>query len=117
MHSAEDHHPHTLVVMVLREVLVALDIEMTIRKICAGVQIILANSADEAAILYPEGRISAVFVQMNAADYGASPLSRRVTADGGKAVLVGYEPVVPLPQDWRALPFPFAEQDLSALLV
>ena len=104
-------------VVVLREWLVARDIEMIIRGIATEARVILARTLDEALAAIPPGRIKAAFVQADAHDFARSDLGLRVAKDGGRTVLVGVDPVKGLPEGWAELPFPFAEQDVSALLV
>jgi hypothetical protein len=104
-------------VVVLRELLVARDIEMIIRSIAAEARVILARTLDEALAATPPGPIKAAFVQAEAEDFAQSSLGRRVATDGGRTVLVGGEPRKTLPAGWAELPFPFAERDVSALLI
>ncbi len=109
--------PDPVFVVVLREWLIARDIEMIIRGIATEARIILARTLDEAVAAMPQGRIKAAFVQADAHDFARSDLGRRVATDGGRTVLVGVDPVKGLPEGWAELPYPFAERDVSALLV
>jgi hypothetical protein len=111
-----DGTPEPVFVVVLREFLVARDIEMIIRNIVAEARVILARTLDEAVAAMPQGRIKAAFVQVEAGDFAQSELGRRVATDGGRTVLVGVDPGAGVPAGWTALAFPFAESDVSALL-
>ena len=116
MQPVENCSPPKVFVLVLREFLVARDIEMIIRNLWAEALVILARTLDEAVAAMPTGRIMAAFVQMDAQAFAASDFSQRVASDGGQTVLVGLEPEDALPQGWENLPFPFAERDVSDLL-
>lgn len=116
MQTLNANSPQAVVVVILREFLVARDIEMIIRNCWAEARVILARTLDEAAAAVPTGRIKAAFVQMDAEDFAASDLSRRVASDGGQTVLVGLEAAELLPQGWAALPFPFADRHVTDLL-
>ena len=116
MQTVKECSPPAVVVVVLRDFLVARDIEMIIRDLWTEALVILARTLEDAAAAIPTGRIMAAFVQMDAKAFAASDFSQRVTLDGGRTVLVGLEPEDALPQGWAALPFPFAQGDVSALL-
>lgn len=116
MQNLCDRSPDPLFVVVLREFLVARDIEMIIRGKAAEARIILARTLDEATAAMPHGKIKAAFVQVDPQDFVRSSLGQRVATDGGRTVLVGIEPGSGVPKGWAELPFPFAESDVSALL-
>jgi hypothetical protein len=116
MQNLCDRSPDPVFVVVLREFLVARDIEMIIRGMAAEARVILARTLDEAIAAMPQGRIKAAFVQVDPQDFAQSALGQRVATDGGRTVLVGIESGVGLPKGWAELPFPFAESDVSALL-
>ncbi len=109
--------PEPVFVIVVREWLVAQDIEMIIRGIASEALVVLARSLDEAVAAMPLGRIKAAFVQADVEVFVESDLGRRVANDGGRTVLVGVDAVNGLPDGWAELPFPFAESDVSALLI
>lgn len=116
MQKVCDGAPEPVFVVVLREFLVARDIEMIIRDIVVEARVILARTLDEALAAMPQGRIKAAFVQVEAQDFAQSELCRRVATDGGRTVLVGTNEATGLPAGWVELPFPFAQSDVSAVL-
>ncbi|TAG13245.1 MAG: hypothetical protein EAZ40_14970 [Rhodobacterales bacterium] len=116
MQNLSNRSSDPLFVVVLREFLVARDIEMIIRGMAAEARIILARTLDEAIAAMPQGRIRAAFVQIDPQDFARSSLGQRVETDGGRPVLVGVEPGDRVPKGWAELPFPFAESDVAALL-
>jgi hypothetical protein len=102
-------------VLVLREYLVARDIEMIIRGLWADALVMIAGTLDEAMANLPDGKIVAAFVQEEAAAVADSDLDRKVSEDGGQTVLVGLEPGEMLPRGWAKLSFPFVEKDVQDL--
>jgi hypothetical protein len=78
--------------IVLRHVLVAQDIAMTIGEFDSGARILTAASGAEALPLL-EGveRLAMAFVGRGPQAFRASPLARAVTERGGRVVLMGEE--------------------------
>ena len=91
MQNVEVDKPPAIFLVVMREVLIARDIEMIIRDLRIEAQVVLACTLDEATAAVPAGRIEAAFVQMDVGDFVSTELSRRVATDGGRTVLVGLE--------------------------
>ena len=116
MQNVEVEKPLGVFVVVVREVLIARDIEMSIRDLWAEAQIVPARTAQDALAAVPAGPIKAAFVEMDVTEFGSTELGRRVAADGGRTVLVGHEATTALPEGWTALPFPFSGEDVTALL-
>jgi hypothetical protein len=116
MQNPCNRSPDPVFVVVVREILVARDIEMIIREVVAGASVILAPGLEMAAEALPPGRIEAAFVQTDPQDLSRSALAQRIATDGGRMVLVGIEPDIRLPEGWARLPFPFSESDVAALL-
>jgi hypothetical protein len=103
-------------VVVMREALIARDIEMIIRDFDPSAYVAVAATLHEVNASLPHGRIMMSFVQMGAADIAVSPLGQRVAADGGRMVLVGIDATDPLPERCSVLRFPFTGQDVETLL-
>ncbi len=116
MQNVEVDKPPAIFLVVMREVLIARDIEMIIRDLRIEAQVVLTRTLDEATAAVPAGRIEAAFVQMDVGDFVSTELSRRVATDGGRTVLVGLEATTVLPDGWSALPFPFSGDDVTSLL-
>lgn len=116
MDEIEVTEPQPIFVVALHEVLVARDIELVIRDTWPDACIVVAQTLDQASSSSPAGRIKAAFVQMDATSVVASCLGRRVAADGGRVVLAGAEKDQGLPEGWKALPFPFAGNDVQSVL-
>jgi hypothetical protein len=116
MQNVEIDTPPAVFVVVMREALIARDIEMIIRDLRTEARVVLARTPDEATAAVPAGRIAAAFVQMDVGDFVSTELSRRVASDGGRTVLVGLEATTALPVGWSALPFPFSGDDVTSLL-
>jgi hypothetical protein len=116
MQTCDDNDPQALFVVILREFLVARDIEMIIRSFCSEARVILARTLDDAMAALPSGRIRAAFIQMDPKIFSETEFSQRVASDGGRTVLVGLDVDEAVPTGWATLRFPFAEHDVSALL-
>ena len=116
MKTVEVTEPQAIFVVAMREILVARDIEFVIRDIWPDACIVVTRTLEEAFDASPAGRIRAAFVQTDAANFVASTLGRRVAADGGRVVLAGKEKAHGLPEGWKALPFPFFDNDVESLL-
>jgi hypothetical protein len=105
-----------IIVVILPEVLVARDIEMTLWDLRPEAHVLLARTLHEAEEALPPGRIELTFVQLDPARFAASALGRRSAADGGKVVVLCEDRRNGLPDDWFALPVPFASDALALLL-
>jgi hypothetical protein len=116
MQTLDDNDPQAVFVVILREFLVARDIEMIIRDFCSDARVVLARTLDDAMAALPSGKIRAAFIQMDAKAFSDSEFSQRVASDGGRTVLVGLDVDEAVPKGWATLRFPFVEQDVSALL-
>ncbi len=107
-----------LFVLVLHEDLVARDIELTIGDLYPGARVLVARSVNEAEATVPPGQIAAAFVQQDPDAIARTNLVRRVQADQGRIVLVGYEPktdqTIP---GWSVLPLPFSQDHVTAVLI
>lgn len=109
-------HP-AIVVVIQQEVLIGHDIETIVRDVWPEARVVLAKTLHDAVDNLPQGRIEVALVQVEPATIAASTLGRRVAADGGRVVVLCEEMAGPLPQGWKALPYPFASADLAKLLV
>jgi hypothetical protein len=120
MQTVDTVKPPAIFVVVLREVLVAQDIEAILREAVPEAQVILAPTLEEAVAALRDAaeaaRVAAAFVQLDPALVSVSELGRRVAADGGRLVLLAPESPDMLPAGWAGLPFPFAEADVTAQL-
>lgn len=120
MQTVETETPAAIIVVVLREVLVAQDIEAILRDAMPQARVILATTLDEAIAALFEmpsaARVAAAFVQLDPAEVAKSDLGKRVAADGGRMVLLAPETPETLPLGWSGMAFPFAETDVVAQL-
>jgi len=108
--------PTAIFVVVVKEVLVARDIQMIVQELRPDAHVLLAPTLREAADALPPGRIEVVFAQTDGAAVAKSGLSPRVVADKARVVLVGEEEAPGLPEGWSALPFPFFGESIASLL-
>ncbi|MGV8984723.1 MAG: hypothetical protein ACOH2H_00340 [Cypionkella sp.] len=117
MYDIEVTEPRAIFVVLLHEVLVALDIEMIITDILPKAEVLVARRLEDAVLQGCGGRIAAAFVEADITTFAESALGRRVTSDGGKTVLVGREPKPGVPLTGCAvLAYPFTREDVTALL-
>jgi hypothetical protein len=119
MQTVETVKPRTVFVVVMREVLVAQDIEAILMDAAPEASVILAPTLEEAEaglLKRKEVRVAAAFVELDPVVVSGSTLGQRVAADGGRLVLLASESTDTLPQGWTGLPFPFAEADVTAQL-
>jgi hypothetical protein len=90
--AARDPSGPATYLIVLRHVLVAQDIAMTIAEFDPAAQVILTDSAAEAVErLSGVDRLAVAFVGQGPEAFRASPLSQTVARKGGRVVLMGEE--------------------------
>jgi hypothetical protein len=116
MQTMEIYNIQAIFVIVVREALVARDIEMAIRDWRPDARVVVAFDLPDAAAAVPMGRIDTLFVQVDASTVVASDLGQRVALDGGTTVLVGPDADDVVPEGWSALPFPFNNDHLTSVL-
>lgn len=116
MYASDIKEPPAIIVVVLKEVLVARDIEMIVRDCRPSSKVLLAQSLRDAVSALPSGRVELAIVQQDAATIAASTLGQRVAADGGKVVVISEDEGRRLPDGWTALLLPFASDDVASLL-
>lgn len=108
--------PTAIIVVILPEVLVARDIEMIVRERRPKAHVLVARSLGEAMESMPSGRIEVAFIQLDPRIVANSPLGHRISAEGGRVVLLSEDLRQGLPDGWTSLPYPFASEDVAALL-
>ncbi|MES2913530.1 MAG: hypothetical protein V4753_00310 [Pseudomonadota bacterium] len=108
--------PTAIIVIILKEVLVARDIEMTVRESRPEASVFVARTLHEAVDALPLGRIEVAFVQSDPRTIATSPLGRRIAAEGGRVVVLSEDIRGALPVGWAALPFPFSSKAVAELL-
>lgn len=90
--AAEGKEDPATYLIVLRHVLVAQDIAMTIAEFDPAARIVTAASGAEAmSLLAGVGRLAMAFVGAGPGAYRASPLAQAVRERGGRVVLMGDE--------------------------
>lgn len=101
--------------IVLDQVLVARDIELTILDSKPDARAVVARRLEEVDLSGVEGQLAAAFVPPDLSDADRARLRERLARDGGRLVLVGQDhgeeigPAV-------ALPFPFKREDVTQLV-
>ena len=80
--------PTAIIVVILPEVLVARDIEMIVRERRPKAHVLVARSLGEAMGSMPSGRIEVAFIQLDPRIVANSPLGHRISAEGGRVVLL-----------------------------
>ena len=108
--------PTAVIVVILQEVLIALDIEMIVRESRPNAQVLVARTLGEALEILPSGRIEVAFVQLDPRTVADSALGHRIAAECGRVVVLSEDPGPRLPAGWTSLPYPFASKDVEALL-
>lgn len=118
MHQFEAEAERNIVVIMMREALIARDIELIVQDMRPNAAIIVARSlAEVTARLYRGDLIDIAFVDELRSAIGPSDFAQRVAMDRGTVVLVGHEPgATPQRPNWALLPFPFAREDVEKLL-
>ena len=103
--------------VILPEVVVAQDIEATIREHRPNAEVILARTPDAAAELLHHRRVDAAFIESDAGAFLNTGLGKQVIAGGGRVIVVGQDSAETSPSDQVfALPFPFTSIDIANFL-
>ena len=118
MHQFEAEAVRHIVVIMLREALIARDIELIVQDLRPDAPVVVARTIVEVtAPLSPRDVIDIAFVDELKWAITPSDFAQRVATDRGILVLVGHEPeVVPQRPDLALLQFPFTREDVEKLV-
>jgi hypothetical protein len=106
--------PDTFLI-ILNEVLVAKDIELTISDMRPEARMVVARSMSEVDLAEIGGELAAAFVRHDLSNADRLRIAERLQRDGGLLVFVGQE-VAPVPAGESVLPYPFSRDDVTNLL-
>jgi uncharacterized lipoprotein YajG len=104
--------------IVLRNVLVALDLSMTVADARPDLLVVCATDAEDALRQLPgDAHVAIVFAEQLPKDFAATPFGARVAQTGAVLVHVGTEgALAPTQAKVLPLPYPFGRDDVLAIL-
>ena len=118
MHLPHHNGTSRIIVVVMREVLIARDIELIIGDVRPEVVVVTAQTIAEAASKIPQGAVvETVFVSMHQAARHRSDLGAMIKAHNGRVVLLDDEIADQASPPWSVLPFPFTRDHVLAHLI
>lgn len=112
---SNDFRPPVTFLIVLSQVLVGKDIELTILDSIPKARTILARRLGEVDLAGIVGRLAAAFIEPHASGADRARLEARLAQDDGRLVLVGEDRGVDIGPA-VALPFPFKRDDVTRLI-
>jgi len=118
MHQFEAETARHIVVIMLREALIARDIELIVQDLRPNAPAVVARNVEEVtARLFRGDVIDIAFVDELLSAIGPSDFAQRIATDRGTVVLVGHEPgAVPQRPNLTLLQFPFTREDVEKLV-